>query len=127
MESIRFLPTSIHGVLDYVVGIILILTPWIFGFSDLRGVAMWTPIVLGAAIVVYSLLTNYEFGLIKAIPMTYHLGLDYIIGILLITAPFALSFNNEASKVWYPSLIIGVILIVVAFVSDSQSNELPMS
>ena len=29
MDSIRFLPTSVHGVLDYLVGIALIAAPFL--------------------------------------------------------------------------------------------------
>lgn len=38
----RFIPTRIHGILDYVIGVALIAAPWIFGFSDQRA-AMWEP------------------------------------------------------------------------------------
>lgn len=39
MDSIRFLPTKFHGVLDYVVGLALILAPNIFQFADVGGPA----------------------------------------------------------------------------------------
>lgn len=28
----RFIPTRIHGFLDYIVGVVLIAAPWIFQF-----------------------------------------------------------------------------------------------
>jgi hypothetical protein len=33
----RFIPTSVHGVLDYLIGALLIIAPWLFG---LRGEAL---------------------------------------------------------------------------------------
>ena len=30
----RFIPTQIHGGLDYLIGVILIIAPWLFGFAD---------------------------------------------------------------------------------------------
>jgi hypothetical protein len=29
----RFIPTRIHGFLDYAVGVLLIVVPWLFGFA----------------------------------------------------------------------------------------------
>ena len=29
----RFIPTRAHGVLDYIVGLLLIASPWIFNFA----------------------------------------------------------------------------------------------
>jgi hypothetical protein len=33
----RFIPTKFHAPLDYIVGVALIATPWIFQFSDNGG------------------------------------------------------------------------------------------
>lgn len=30
----RLIPTWIHGFLDYGIGLLLIVTPWVFGFAD---------------------------------------------------------------------------------------------
>jgi hypothetical protein len=30
----RFISTKTHGVLDYLMGLFLILSPWIFGFAN---------------------------------------------------------------------------------------------
>ena len=36
----RFLPTRVHGVIDYLWGVALIATPWLFGFAN-GGAAQW--------------------------------------------------------------------------------------
>src|SRR5690554_1548903 len=74
-SGMRFLSTRTHGVLDYLVGALLILAPFIFGFAD-GGAAQWVPIVLGAGAIAYSLVTRYELGAVKLLPMPAHLGLD---------------------------------------------------
>jgi len=63
-----------HGVLDYIVGLILIFAPNIFGFAD-GTVAQWIMVILGVAAIVYSLLTRYELGVFKLIPFRAHLTL----------------------------------------------------
>ncbi len=45
----RFIPTKVHGILDYVVGIALIAAPWLFGFAGMGGAPVVIPIVLGVA------------------------------------------------------------------------------
>lgn len=30
----RFIPTRTHGLLDYVVGLLLIAAPWVFNFAQ---------------------------------------------------------------------------------------------
>ena len=69
----RFIPTKVHGVLDYLVGIALIAAPWLFGFAAVGGAAVVIPIVLGVGLIVYSLFTKYEWGPFSVIPMPVHL------------------------------------------------------
>ncbi len=35
----RFIPTRIHGMMDYLMGVLLIVAPCLFGFAD-GGAAM---------------------------------------------------------------------------------------
>jgi hypothetical protein len=72
----RFLPTRAHGVLDYLVGLLLVASPWLFGFADGPAAARGAPIALGAGALLYSLLTDYELGLLRVVPMPGHLLLD---------------------------------------------------
>ena len=44
----RFIPTKVHGVLDYLVGAALIVAPWLFGFAGMGGPAVVIPIVQAA-------------------------------------------------------------------------------
>ena len=57
MNDIRFVPTTVHGVFDYVGAIGLIASPFIFGFAVIGGIAVFLPIVLGAGLLLYSLPT----------------------------------------------------------------------
>jgi hypothetical protein len=102
-------------VIDYLVGIVLILAPWIFGFSDDRA-AMLVPIILGAGVIVYSLLTNYELGVVRAIPMTIHLLLDIIGGVVLAVSPWLFGFSDT---VWAPHLVVGVLEIIIALITQT--------
>ncbi|MEO7350141.1 MAG: hypothetical protein ABIW32_09850 [Terrimesophilobacter sp.] len=112
----RFIPTKVHGVLDYLVAIALILAPWIFGFANIGGPAVIIPVVLGVGLIVYSLFTRYELGAFKLIAMPIHLVFDIAASLFLIASPFIFGFINEAPNAWVPHIVVGVaVIIVVAF------------
>lgn len=113
--DMKIIPTRIHGVLDYSVGTALILVPLIFGFEDTGGAAVIVPVFLGAALILYSLLTEYEWGIFKLIIMPYHLILDASLSLILILSPFLFGYVSEMPNVWAPQLFggLGVALIAV--------------
>jgi hypothetical protein len=110
------IPTRFHGLLDYLVGVVLILSPWLFHFNY-HGPETWLPIILGAAALVYSLLTRYELGIVKAIPMPTHLALDMVSGIILALSPWLFGFSN---LVWAPHLILGMVKVGAALLTQRQ-------
>jgi general stress protein CsbA len=103
----RFIPTRTHGVIDYAMGALLIVVPYILGFAD-GTAAQWIPQVLGAALIGASLLTDYELGVVRMIPMPVHLFLDITAGILLAASPWLFGF---ADRVYWPHLILGLLEI----------------
>ena len=109
----RFLPTRVHGYLDYIVGALLIAAPWLFDFAA-GGAETWVPVILGAAAILYSLLTDYELGLSKTISMRTHLMLDLLSGIVLAASPWLFGF---ADYIWEPHLIFGLFEIGAALVT----------
>ena len=122
MNSIRFVPTSVHGIFDYIGGILLIAAPFVFGFYSVGGVAVILPMVLGVGLILYSLLTNYERGIpaLKFIPMPVHLVFDFVAAALLAASPFLFGFWNLAPNVWLPHVIAGVGVILLVLVSQTH-------
>ena len=122
MNSIRFIPTSVHGVLDYLVGIVLIAAPWIFGFAYVGGAAVIVPIVLGIALILYSLVTRYEWGIpgIKFLPMPYHLVIDFLAAAFLAASPWIFGFYDNPLNVWLPHLVVGIVVVIVVLVSQTH-------
>ena len=126
MNSIRFVPTAVHGVFDYAGAIGLIASPFIFAFADVGGIAVFLPIVLGAGLLLYSLLTDYELGIpgMKFIPMSLHLSVDFVASAFLAVAPFLFGYKNLGLSVWLPQVIAGISVILLVLVSktDPQVN-----
>ena len=79
----RVIPTGAHGVVDYLMAVVLVGAPYVLGFGlnpetglAVNNAAIYVPVTLGFALILYSLLTNYELGVVRRIPMRVHLGLD---------------------------------------------------
>jgi hypothetical protein len=122
MNSIRFVPTWLHGFFDYIGGIGLIAAPFVFGFFSAGGIAVILPMVLGVGLILYSLLTNYERGIpgLKFIPMPAHLILDFVAAALLAASPFLFGFSNQAPNVWLPHFVAGITVILLVLVSQTR-------
>ncbi|MGN6292902.1 MAG: SPW repeat domain-containing protein [Chitinophagaceae bacterium] len=105
--------TRIHGLLDYVYAIALIAVLWICDFSIYTD-APWVMLVAEICIVIFSLLTRYEKGYVRVIPMRIHLWLDILVGILLITTPYMLDFERNAKL---PYAVMGGLIILLALLT----------
>lgn len=122
--SYKFIPTKVHGALDYIVAIALILAPMIFGFASVGGAAVIIPIVLGIGLILYSLFTRYEWGVVKVLGMPYHLIFDVLASAFLVLSPFLFGFYNaDMWNVWVPHVVVGLAVIVVVIFSQSQPSE----
>jgi hypothetical protein len=118
-SDMHILSRRAHGALDYIVGLLLIIAPKIFGFDD-GGIAARIPVTLGIITIVYSLFTNYELGLFKLLPFRAHLTLDVISGIFLAISPWAFQF---ADRVWVPHVVVGLIELAAVFMTYSGTSE----
>lgn len=110
------IPTRIHGILDYSMALLLLATPWLFGFVDIgTNPESVIPILLGIGTAVFSLFTDYEWGAIRAIPMKVHLGIDILAGLFLAASPWLFGFAGE---VYLPHLILGILEIGAAILTS---------
>lgn len=99
------IPLKVHNVIDYIIGALLIVAPWIFGISDIAA-ARNTFLILGIALVGYSLLTNYYYAAVRAIPLGAHMTLDVLLGILLILAPAFFGYRDLLTDGQYAAHIV---------------------
>jgi hypothetical protein len=113
----RFLPTSLHGVIDYLWGLALLSTPWLFGFAHVPA-AKWTAVIFGLGAILYSALTAYELGLIKILPMSLHLILDGLGGIVLAASPFLFGFSDW---VYWPHVLFGLFSVAASLVTRMET------
>ena len=114
----RFIPTQVHGILDYASGSVQIIAPWLLGAGASR-LEQRLPAALGVGILVYSALTAYELGVLRVIPMPVHLQLDVLGAAILLAAPWLFGFSSKA-KVAYTA--IGLFESAVILTSQSTPS-----
>ena len=115
--QMKFIDRNTHGFLDYVVFLMIILSPWLLSYFY-GGIETWFPIVLGVLIIVTSVLTDFDLGIFKIIPMKYHLIIDVTLGSFLALSPWLLGFSQ---LVYFPHLIFGIIEIALAIITDPKT------
>ena len=115
----RFIPTRVHGMLDYGVGALLIVVPYLLGFAD-GTAAQWVPQLLGLVAIGGALMTDYELGVMRVIPMPVHLGIDIASGALLALSPWLFGF---ADRVFWPHLIVGIMEIAAGLTTRTVPED----
>jgi hypothetical protein len=115
----RFLPTRVHGVADWLMGALLVALPWILGL-DRGSPEGLVPLALGATALVVTFFTDHELGIVRRLPMPVHLWADGLSGALLAASPWLFGF---ADRVWLPHLALGLTEIVAALVTKLQPAD----
>jgi hypothetical protein len=117
------IPTFVHGIADYLGGIVLLLAPHIFGFADRGDAAVWIPRILGVVVLLQAVATRYELGLLKVVPMRGHLMMDYVAGLFLAASPFLFGFYNAPNNVWLPHVIVGIGVFVLTLLTQTEPRH----
>jgi hypothetical protein len=117
----RFIPTKFHAPLDYIVGVALIASPWIFQLSDLTAATV-IPIVLGIGLILYSLFTDYELGVWRMFPMAVHNLIDIAAGAFLAASPWLFGFADEGADVWGVFVVVGLAAIFLGLTTKQEGG-----
>jgi hypothetical protein len=116
---LRFIPTSIHGVLDYLTSGVNISLPRVLGLDDASWAAL-VPRLVGATGASYSLLTDYQLGILKVIPMPLHLMLDAAKGVFYASSPWVFGFAKNGTRYWLPHVILGTADVLAAMTTKGD-------
>jgi len=100
----KIITTNAHAPMDYGAALILLAGPWILQFAHIPEAKM-TFVFAGALVLVMSLFTRYEGGLVRVLPMKFHLAMDVLLGIFLAASPWIFGFFAET---WLWHVLMGV-------------------
>ena len=114
----RFIGSRVHGMLDYLVGALLIAAPWLFDFAR-GGAETWVPVVIGASAILYSLMTDYEMGVGRMISQRTHQWLDALSGLFMAASPWIFGFDDY---VWVPHVAVGLLEIGTSLMTKRTTD-----
>ena len=120
MSLVKILPAWFHAIADYAVGALLIVVALSVGGS---GKAVAAGVVVGAVVLVVSMLTKYPLGVAKVLPFTVHSAGDYLAAALLIVSPFALKFNHTDSGLTAFYIAGGLAVLAVSLITNYQYSD----
>ena len=111
----RFIPTRIHGLADYLVGLVVMMLPF---FYDFRGTPQFVLVLLGGLLLLYSFMTDYEVGVVRFLRVRFHLFLDAVFGIIMLVMPRVIDFPGDSR---WPITIIGVVALFLAATTQTRA------
>jgi hypothetical protein len=110
----------LHAVADYAVGLSLIVVAVVAGGA---AKAVAPGIVVGAVVLIVSMLTKYPLGVAKVLPFTVHSAGDYLAAALLLIAPFALKFHNSDTGLTAVYIVAGIAVLGVSLITNYQFSD----
>jgi hypothetical protein len=112
----RFIPIMLHGVADYIVGIVVVGLPFFLGIHDTPRTVL---VVLGIIVILYSLATDYELGAVRFLRIRFHLLLDALFGVAMLMSPWLFEFPLESH---WPVYVIGVLALVLTMTTKIRAE-----
>jgi hypothetical protein len=111
--------TRAHGMMDWVMGPVLIALPFALGL-DIGRPEGWIFLALGIGMLLLTAFTDYELGLVRKIPMPTHLTMDAVAGALLAVSPWLFGFSD---RIWVPHLLFGLIELGTSFMTQRKPTS----
>jgi uncharacterized membrane protein HdeD (DUF308 family) len=106
-------PLFVHGLVEYGVGALSILAPFLFSFDS--DTAMVISILLGAAIIVMGFVTEAPTGVSRTLPIASHVVLDYVVSLFMVVSPFVFGFTDDTAATAYFVVVgVGFLLLTIA-------------
>jgi hypothetical protein len=113
------IPIGVHGVLDYLASATNLAFPGLLGLHDAPW-AVLVPRIDGVAGAGYRLITDYELGVLKALPMPAHLAFDAAKGVFMASSPWLFGFARNGARYWLPHVLMGTAAMLAAITSKTD-------
>ena len=104
------IPRFVHGLIEYVAGVVFIGAPFVLVFEDSAATA--TSVVLGVVVLVVAAASAGPTSIVDQIPLAVHVVLDYILAVFLIAAPFLFGFADETTPLAF-FIVLGVAHLLI--------------
>ena len=112
-------PAFVHGVIEYAVGALLIVAPFLFGFDSTSATA--AAVVLGLVLLAFTATSALPTGLVRSVTLGVHVTVDVVLAVLLVALPFLLGFTGEAAPTAL-FIALGVLHLLVTIATRFPST-----
>ena len=103
MRMPRPVDATLHGVVDYSAGAVLMTVfPRIAGIAGTRAARQIR--IAGGVHAGYSTVTDYPLGMVKLLPYKAHLALDLLGALAIAAAPFVSGEYRKGRRHWVPQV-----------------------
>ena len=95
-----------------VLGVALLLAPFLFGYSNISG-ALWISLINGAIIAIAGFAQSYK--------------ITAIAGLVTFVSPWIFGFSGNAGALWSCLILGGAVAIITgykSFIADKKTNNL---
>lgn len=116
------LSAFLHGVIEYLAGVLFIAAPFLFSFDSDAAVAI--SILAGVLILVVTASSELPTSLIRVIPVMTHVVLDFAFSGLLIATPFLFGFAEETAPTAF-FIVLGVAHVLVTIATRFLAPRSP--
>jgi hypothetical protein len=110
-----------HQAVEPVAALLLIVAPWLFGFSD-NDTATTLSIIVGVIVLVTGMSTRWRMSLVKLIPLRTHFMMDLGVGIALIVLPFIGGFSDHGGATRF-FVIAGALELATALMTRWDARQ----
>lgn len=117
------IPRAVHGTVEYFVGLLFIAAPFLFDFDS--DTATGVSIAVGVAILIVTAVTaDLPTSLVRQLPLSAHVAVDFVLAIFLVAAPFVLGFaDDEAPRNLF--MIFGVAHLLITIGTRFKDRSEP--
>ncbi|UJA20158.1 hypothetical protein HJD18_07975 [Thermoleophilia bacterium SCSIO 60948] len=112
-------PAVVHGLVEYVAGLLLIVAPILVEYGSSGAVAV--SVILGVLILIIAASSDMPTGLISQIPVGAHVVLDFVLAVILIASPFVFGFSSEATPTWI-FIVLGILHLLLTIATRFERD-----
>lgn len=103
--------TTFFSYFNYVLAVLMMTSPWLFGFVHVGGACLFFPFMFGWHQLLMAIFSKAKGGMVGIFPIQMHCFLDTITGFVLLVTPFMYGFAGKG--VWVPHVVFGLIIMIL--------------
>jgi len=114
----KIINSKTHGILDYSIVFLLSISPYLFDMDD-DSIHCRLLMITGLLLLLCSLLTDFEFFLVKIFSFKTHLKIDFALGAFLALAPFIFDLSGKSIV---PHVFLGIAVCTLSLLTKKDNQ-----